>query len=106
MELAALKELFNNLPEGVSIIDSNMRIEWVNKHLHNKGFHCEGVKGQKCYLVYKKRERICKHCPTIKAFSKGKTIRINEKGADGRTYEVTAVPIFKEGKVDNVLEVS
>jgi len=100
-----LKELFNNLPEGVSIINSDLRIEWVNKHLHNKGFHCEGVTGKKCYFVYKNQKSMCKHCPTVKALSQKKTIRIIETGSDGKKYEVTAIPIIKEGKVNQVIEI-
>lgn len=105
MELEALKEFFDTLPEGVSIIDSNMRLEWVNKFLDNKGFHCQGVKGKKCYFIYKKRGAMCKHCPTLKVFSRGKAVSVIEKGADGRKYEVTAVPVKKDGKVEKVIEI-
>ncbi len=109
MAFHSLTELFDSVPDGVSIINRDMRIEWVNRALQNKGFLCENVKGQKCYFAYKKSSSICRNCPTLKVFNTGKTIRIYERGADGKHYEVTAIPVFGENKaekkVENVVEI-
>jgi len=101
----SLQDLFDNIPDGVSIINKDLRIEWVNKALHNKGFHCSGVKGKKCYFIYKRKNKLCKNCPTVKSFVKGKTIRIQERGEDGKYYEVTSIPVKEKGKVEHVVEI-
>lgn len=103
MTLQHLKKLCDSLPDGVSIIDSDMRIDWVNKVHHENGFHRDGVKGKKCYFIYKGRDRICRKCPALKALLTKKTIRIEERGADGKHYEVTAVPLH--GKEEKVMEI-
>ncbi len=100
------KEILDRFPEGVTIIDPDFRIEWINKSLRNKGFNIEFINGQKCYQVYKNQATICKDCPTLKAFSKKRTISHFEDGNDGKKYQITAVPIVKHGKVDRVIEIS
>ena len=100
------KEVFDNLDYGISIISSDFRIEWVNKFLRNKGFKTENIGGQKCYQVYNNRKTICKKCPSLKAFSKQRKIKHIERGKDGKRYEITAIPIIKDGKVHKIVEIS
>ncbi|HLC98483.1 MAG TPA: PAS domain S-box protein [Candidatus Nanoarchaeia archaeon] len=104
MQEEYFRTLLDNLPEGVSIIDRNMRIEWVNKALRNKGFDIEAVKGKPCHIIYKNRESICEGCPAAEAFRTGREVRVIERGSDGKKYEVTAVPISDNGEVVRVME--
>ncbi|MBD3313147.1 PAS domain S-box protein [Candidatus Woesearchaeota archaeon] len=112
------REILDRLPEGVSVIDRDMRIVWVNKTLREKGFDIEGCKGRRCHVVYKRNEKVCENCPAVRVFETGKQVRVLEKGADGRDYEVTAIPIkakgakvvkgakgAKDGSVDRVIEI-
>ncbi|MBU0536768.1 MAG: PAS domain S-box protein [Nanoarchaeota archaeon] len=99
------REILDRLPEGVSVIDKDMRILWVNKALRDKGFDIEGCKGRHCHIVYKQNNEVCKGCPAVEVFRTGKEVRVTEKGADGKEYEVTALPVKESGEVARVIEI-
>ncbi|HLC47262.1 MAG TPA: PAS domain S-box protein [Candidatus Nanoarchaeia archaeon] len=100
-------DILDNLPIGISIINKDMRIEWVNKALRNKGFDLECVKGKYCHQVYKNNQQVCENCPSAQAFRTGETVHTVEIGADKKEYNVTAVPIRdkESGEITKVIEI-
>jgi len=66
------KKLLNNLGAGLSLIDKNMRIKWMNTELEKWFGPLKNNYNKNCYKVFHKRKTICPRCPTYKAFKDGK----------------------------------
>lgn len=107
-----LSEILVGLGQGISILDRNMRIYWVNKELESWAGKLKEIKGKHCYEVYQKRPNVCSGCPSIKTLRDGKIHKALQKGYDKkrkqwRTYELTTSPIKnKAGKITHVVELA
>ena len=59
----------NAVPEGLSIVDKEkMKIRWSNDKMRSGFFRDRNLIDQVCYYAYKRGERPCKPCPTMRAF--------------------------------------
>ena len=96
---------------ALSIINKDMRIEWMNKVQEGFFGPLIKLKGQHCYEIYERKNKICQGCPTVKVFKYGLdecvSIRRNiiVNGSRKGDFKLTATPIRDgEGKVVRVLE--
>jgi len=90
--------------KGISLIDSEYHIIWVNSLLEKKGFKISNVKGTFYQKTFDNKDSLDEKDPTIKAFKTGKVIDEIKEGADGKSYKVVSIPL-KDGKnVEYVVE--
>jgi PAS domain S-box-containing protein len=108
LSIKRLKAILEGIGDGISIVDKNMRIVWVNDILLKRSScNLEDLKGRFCYEAYHHKAKICENCPSIKTFKTGKILKIIQRGEDGKYYEITTSPIRnEEDKIIEVLELS
>lgn len=104
-------DLLEGIGAGISIIDKNMRICWVNSTLSKLFGNLKDIKNKHCYEIYQHRSKICPGCPTWKAFKTGNRHSSFQPGfnlAGGkRTYHLIASPLKNgNGKEKKVLELA
>lgn len=99
------------VPEGITVLDKDMRILWVNPAAQRWAGGLVEVKGLHCHSVYQQGKGICKGCPSVTAFRTG----MSEKSLFHAYYingvrrdvELIAAPIFDEnGKTVAVAEIA
>ncbi|MBD3256780.1 MAG: PAS domain S-box protein, partial [Candidatus Lokiarchaeota archaeon] len=93
------------LETGLSLINPDMTIAWINRKTHDM-FPGDDPEGQLCHRFYERRETPCEQCGTQMAFQTGEVqIRERWNPITERWYTVTAQPILDEqDNVVNVLE--
>lgn len=102
------KELFEQAPLNIAVIDPDYRIVRANRNFENLFGES---KGRRCYEAYKGRSEPCENCAATRTWLDGR-VRVNEEtGVDktGRTahYLVYVAPIIAEdGSVPYVIEMS
>jgi PAS domain S-box-containing protein len=104
-ERERLETVLSALNTGLSLINPDMTIAWVNRKIREMFPGREPV-GQVCHAFYESRSTPCDDCVTGLAFETG---RVQERErfnpVDGRWYYIIAQPIQDErGRVVNVLE--
>jgi PAS domain S-box-containing protein len=102
------KLLFEEVPCYISIQDKDLRIVEANR-FHREAF---GTKyGDKCYEVYKHREKECMPCIVRETFEDGKT-RMHEEVVTSRNNQqmnvlVCTAPIHNaDGQIEKVVEMT
>lgn len=104
-ERERLEGILASLNTGLSLIDPDMRIVWVNKKIREMFPDSEPV-GQVCYGFYESRKTPCRNCSTLQAFETGKaeeTERFN--ASKGRWYHIVSQPVKNDkGQIVHVLE--
>jgi DNA-binding NarL/FixJ family response regulator len=69
-DLLESKELYlfalNNIQDGVSILDTDLSVRYVNTSMKHWYSGSGDLLGKKCYQVYHYREEPCDNCPTLK----------------------------------------
>ncbi len=100
------RDLFENVPCLVSVVDLNFRVI-----RHNKAYeaHFGKPRGRQCYLINKNRDRKCEQCPVEKTFFDLAPHMSEESGLskDGRPIHwiVYTSPIKdREGKIVAAME--
>ncbi|MFO7558211.1 MAG: PAS domain S-box protein [Desulfobacterales bacterium] len=91
------------LDTGLSLINRDMTIAWVNQKTRNMFSNRETL-GQICHVFYEDSNEICDSCPTLEVFKTGKakeTIRFNSNTR--KWYHVLSQPV--KDKNDNVTQV-
>jgi len=103
------KHIIKGVGAGLSLLDRNLRIVWVNK-IQSVWFGKAGdLRGKNCYRMFERRKHICRGCPTVKVFKDGQIHAARRIGftADGskRYYQLTVSPVKdSKNKVDFALE--
>ena len=64
--------IFNNSPDGISILDLDFTILGVNTAMERWYEHTGPIVGRKCHEVYHGRSTPCESCPTMVSLSTGK----------------------------------
>ncbi len=83
-----LAGVFASIQDGISVLDTEMRIVRVNPTMEKWYAHKMPLAGKKCYDAYHGRSGPCENCPSLRALATGQT-----------GYEV--VPLTgPEGKVE------
>ena len=97
--------ILSALNTGLSLINPDMTIAWVNQKIREMFPGREPV-GQVCHVFYESRATICDGCGTVRAFMDGKVCESEQLvPATGRWYYIISQPIKDtSGCVVNVLE--
>ncbi|MFH0935608.1 MAG: PAS domain-containing protein, partial [Candidatus Omnitrophota bacterium] len=70
--------------EGISIIDEELKIVWVNPIIEQWAGKLDDIKGKNCYKVYQKRDTPCENCPSLKTFKSGKIEKARQHAYDSK----------------------
>ncbi|MDD3776212.1 MAG: LuxR C-terminal-related transcriptional regulator [Actinomycetota bacterium] len=103
------KFIFNNIRDGISILDVNLNIIGVNSLLENWFSHKIPFIGEKCYKIYHNRQEPCVGCPTLKAVQQKRTIRgimpYDEPEKEKNWHEIYSFPLYNENnEVEAIIE--
>jgi len=90
-------DIINGLGAGISVIDRDMRIVWINQ-LQAEWFGLpETICGKHCYEAYKGARKVCNNCPTVKVFKTGKPHTgvsiVHGKDGQTRSFFLAVSPI-------------
>lgn len=97
--------------EGITVIDKDMKIVWVNPAAQAWAGGLAQVKGLYCHDVYQQDKGICNGCPAVAAFRIGRPekslFHIYYINGVKRDVELMAAPIFDDnGKTIAVAEIA
>lgn len=96
-----LNHIMNEMGDGLTIQDKQMRIIYQNKYMIDTfGSHI----GEYCYKIYEKRDNICEGCPIVEAFKTKKIKRairvgVTKKGENFRFENVASILKNKQGEI-------
>ncbi|MBI5971578.1 MAG: PAS domain-containing protein [Deltaproteobacteria bacterium] len=98
------------VPEGILVMDRDMRIVWLNPAAQLWAGGLAEVKGRRCHDVFQKRNRICSNCPCAAVFKTGRPENSFSHAyyiaGVRRGCELMAAPILDEnGKTIAVAEI-
>ncbi|MDP3786742.1 MAG: PAS domain-containing protein, partial [Candidatus Omnitrophota bacterium] len=68
-----LKNVFESIQDGISVLDAEMRIVRVNPTMEKWYSHAMPLVGKRCYEAYHGRTKACDICPSIKTLKTGKS---------------------------------
>lgn len=92
--------MLDAIGEGISIIDADMKIVWVNPIIEEWAGKLEDLRGKNCYKVYQKRDTPCENCHTMKTFKTGKIEKARQSAYDTegniKYFEFTSAPLQDE----------
>jgi PAS domain S-box-containing protein len=72
-EVADLKAFFASIQDGISILDNNLNIIYVNPTMEQWYSHSSPLIGKKCYEAYHGRSEPCDVCPSRQTMETGKS---------------------------------
>jgi DNA-binding NarL/FixJ family response regulator len=105
----------NCIQDGVSILDTDLNVRYVNTSMKYWYSTHEDFIGKKCYLVYHNRVKPCENCPVLKTISNKEPhfgiVKYSQAGSDKGWQELFAVPILDVnddlvGVVEHVRDIS
>lgn len=105
------REILDAIGEGISIIDEDLKIVWVNSIVEEWAGSLDDIKGKNCYKVYQKRDVPCENCPSLKTFKSGKIEKARQPAYDRqgniKYFEFTSSPMEDErGRTIAVMELA
>ncbi|MFH1995898.1 MAG: HD domain-containing phosphohydrolase [Candidatus Omnitrophota bacterium] len=105
-----LVDISKSIGAGLSLLDKNMEIVWINDTMASWFGPIHKIKGTKCHQTYEKRNDVCPNCPVKKVFDTNQDLCIrirpgfNSVG-EKRLYRIFAKPVrTKSGSIRYVLE--
>jgi DNA-binding NarL/FixJ family response regulator len=105
----------NCVQDGVSILDTDLNVRYVNTSMKYWYSTPEDFIGKKCYLVYHNRAEPCENCPVLKTICNKEPhigiVKYSQAGSDKGWQELFAVPILDVnddlvGVVEHVRDIS
>ena len=66
-DIRLLESVFDATPDGISVLDPDLNIVWVNATMKKWYPRSEPFTGFKCYQIYHERMHPCQNCPAIRA---------------------------------------
>jgi len=102
-----LEAIINNMTDGLTILDKNLNIVFVNK-VQQTMFPQGPLIGSKCYKAFYHKNKVCKKCSALLTMNTGETLRgemmISEGEYAGRCIEWTTSPVRGPSeKVDRII---
>ncbi|MBI2342430.1 MAG: hypothetical protein HYU98_06845, partial [Deltaproteobacteria bacterium] len=98
-----VQSLLKAIPFGISVVDHNHQILFMNEHLEKT--IGGGAIGKKCWSVLRDNRERCRDCPLKEQIAIGKTSSIDTDGIlGGKSFEISHTGMMYEGK-PAVLEV-
>jgi PAS domain S-box-containing protein len=104
-----LQNVFEAIQDGISVLDTDLRIVRVNKCLEKMYAQQAPFEGRKCYEVYQQRDMPCPWCPSLKSIETGESQNTvvpypSEEQPTG-WIDLSAFPIKDaEGRVAGIIE--
>ncbi len=100
--------ILQGLSANVALLDSDLKIIWVNKAAANSvNTQIENLVGKHCYEFWGDTVRSCKDCPSVKAIQSGKSENQIRKTKDGIFWDIKGEPIFDEsGEIVAIVEIA
>jgi PAS domain S-box-containing protein len=96
--LHKLDLILSTLEDGIDIVTYDYVIQYQNKFLKDR---FGDLTGKKCYVEYMGLKKPCSYCPMKNAIKYKKTFRVEQKGKDGRDYEIISIPLeYSHGRVE------
>jgi PAS domain S-box-containing protein len=86
-----LNQILSHLSEGVSIVNADLRIEYVNKILQEQIGDC---RGKHCFSVFREKNAPCEPCLLQEAIRTGRVQQYEFETANGRSLEQAYTPIL------------
>ncbi|MBN1941031.1 MAG: PAS domain-containing protein [Candidatus Diapherotrites archaeon] len=98
-------QAFNSLSEGVSVLDKEMNVIWLNRAMEARHGKLNTLKSKKCYEVFHNETAVCKNCPTLKTLESGKrAIATIQKPT--HTLEISTSPLKSpKGRFMGIIEI-
>ena len=95
-----LDTIFDSVPDGISVLDTELNIIRVNQTMKNLYAHMIPLEGKKCYQAYHKRAKPCKICPTQRALKSGRLeereVSFTQAQGVAGALELSAFPILDD----------
>lgn len=93
-----LATVLANIGEGVNIVRPDYTIKYQNKFLSDR---FGDLIGNKCYQGFMDSQNPCEGCPMKSTIENNSTESVEQKGKDGRYYELFFAPLKNpDGRVD------
>ncbi len=104
---AEFNALLDAIPDNLTLQSPDLRILWANRGAADGAKRAVGeLLGRPCFQVWHGRTSPCEACPVQRSFQTGEPAHQCVATADGRAWELRAVPIHDEGGgVGAVIEV-
>ncbi len=104
-----LNSVLDAIPDGISVLDKDLRIIRVNRTMDEWYSHNKPLKGKRCFEVYHQRKDKCEVCPVERAWVSGniESDEITVRREDGTVSyrELYAFPMFDNaGRPTGVIE--
>ncbi len=110
-QIRLLESIFSSIPDGISVLDRELRILMVNSAMERWYQHAMPLVGKKCYEVYHLRKMPCEVCPSLRTLKTGKTAVETKalQDKDGTIigwHDLYAFPLFdiESGELTGVIE--
>jgi len=99
-----MESMFDAIRDPMTVLDSEGTIMQVNQVAMDT--YGENIVGEKCYCVYKGRESICDHCPTMKSIETLLPATAEHYvERDNKYVFIASYPILnKEGKLESIIK--
>jgi len=106
-----LSKIFASIQDGISVVDSELRIIRVNPTMERWYSQAMPLVGKKCFEVYRESFGPCEECPTLVALRTGQPASkvVPKRGSDGAIkgwLDLYSFPYMNDvtGKVEGVIE--
>jgi DNA-binding CsgD family transcriptional regulator len=92
--------IFNNSPDGISILDLELTILGVNTTMERWYAHAGPIVGRACHEVYHGRADPCENCPTVSCRGSGRPqtglVPYEAPGKARGTQELSVFPLYDD----------
>lgn len=82
-----LSSVLNSIQDGISVLDTDLRIQHVNEVMRRWYPEKESINGRLCHEVYHRRREPCSSCPSLRALKSGATEREEVPGRSDSPVE-------------------
>jgi len=82
-----LKSVFDSIQDGISVLDADLTIRFVNHKMNEWYEQNTPLEGKKCFAAYHNRTQPCAPCPSLRAIHSGRVERDIVPGITGSSAE-------------------
>jgi len=108
-EKQKLEGILSAIGAELSLIDSDLRLQWYNGLLKKEMSLSKDKNDRICFQAYWNKDEPCEECPAKRSFESGRIERVvrKEKMEDGQVkyFQIDAIPIHNDdGQISQVFE--